>query len=234
VPDWQQREALLKRFACGLLGDGLENEKTKAIYLKAAKLAKWEPQIDDKLSKEDKAKRKKAALEEVLKKFDAEFKKIARRTTFFGYGDLKNLVESKTMAKIQPTKAKSDPPTLAEAMNEALGEVDSAVNLSAYRNRFLGQDSPPFEEFFLLVFLFAESDESHKLEIKDEDKEAIYLALDRIPGFQGDKLKVSGQESIKEDDICNKLNTYLGVYFAEWKMRKQLKEEEEARNRGGD
>ncbi|MGO8899875.1 MAG: ATP-binding protein [Isosphaeraceae bacterium] len=228
LPDRQRREALLKRFACDLLGDGLESKETKEKYLKAAKLDKWELKFDDTMSKEEKGKQKRAALEGALKKFESDFAVIASKTTFYGYGDLKNLVESRTMTKIQ---ADHDAPNFADAMGAAREEVDSAVNLSAYRNRFKGEDQPPFEEFFLLLYLLAESKET----LDNDDKETIYLALDRIPGFQGDNLTfLLNQKSIKENAICDKLNSYLSTCFSEWKERKRRNEEAELRKQARD
>jgi hypothetical protein len=222
VPDRKRRRALLERFASELLEGGLENKATREAYLKAAQMKDWPPKFDANTSVKDQYEKKLAAVKEAVGRCGADLDMIAARTPFYGYGDLKNLVASRTMMKILSSKVT---PSLADAMKEATSEVEPAVNLSAYRSRFKSADEAPFEEFFLLVYLLAESGQTLSKEDKDkllsaEDEESIYDALDRIPGSQEKTLdQFLDQKFIKEKKIGAQLKKFLRRCFGEWKER---------------
>jgi hypothetical protein len=77
---------------------------------------------------------------------------VLRETTLFGWGDLKNLVESRTKVV-----AGMDLEGFARALAEGTDKVESAVSLSSYRSRFDAGGSDPVEEFLLLLYLVAEA-----------------------------------------------------------------------------
>jgi hypothetical protein len=77
---------------------------------------------------------------------------LLTQTAFFGWGDLKYLVESTVKPGSGLTTA-----TLCEALAAAAGRLQPAVNLSAYRRRLEGSGPYPVEEFFLVAYLLVDA-----------------------------------------------------------------------------
>jgi ATPase family associated with various cellular activities (AAA) len=128
---------------------------------------------------------------------------ILAKTVLFGWGDLKNLVESKM--KFGPGL---DFRSLAEGLEKAVGEVDSAVSLNSYDLRFKVGGSHPFEEFLLLLYLIAETDR----DLSREEEQAIQPILDI-----GDALSKSAdfarRTRIKDETVYGRVSKYLGGYL---------------------
>jgi hypothetical protein len=205
IPDNEQRLNILERFSLQVFKKELDDEEKKKQYGEAAK--------------DDESKRFLEAI--ASQKFgNGEFKAavsaaatndndILRDTTLFGWGDLKNLVESRT--KIEPGMNIS---SLVKAMEVATGKVDSAVSLSAYRSRFEGKGPFPFEEFFILLYLVALG----KKGFSASDEETIYQMLDQIPNFEEEGFKYLRQERIvKEQIICDDVAKHLEGVIANWR-----------------
>ena len=145
---------------------------------------------------------------------------VAKKTVLYGFGDLKNLIESRVMTKLHTG---TSPPSFAAALAEAKKEMDSSLNLSTYRNRFKGEGQFPFEEFFLLLYLFAESGIP-----VDDDAETILLALGKVQGFPGDNLgPLLKLNHIKEQHISDLLTKHLSKILDEWKQKKNRKRDEQ-------
>ncbi|HJR07768.1 MAG TPA: ATP-binding protein [Pyrinomonadaceae bacterium] len=142
--------------------------------------------------------------------FEAALNKIPTATVLFGWGDLKNLVESRTKVK-EGMNLES----YALALLDARKGLDAAVALSAYRNRFKGNGPFPFEEFFLLLYLVAEAnedDEANKADewFTDSDKETIKQLLDKIPHSKGDIFEyLKKEKAIREDKVSEKVQKYM-------------------------
>ncbi len=90
--------------------------------------------------------------------------KVLARTVFFGWGDLKYLVESTAMAHAGLT-----PATLCKALVDAADGLQPAVNLRAYSTRFVGNEPCPSEEFFIMASLMVETGQP----FSDSDVEVI-------------------------------------------------------------
>jgi adenylate kinase family enzyme len=122
-------------------------------------------------------------------------KLLRQKTCLLGYGDLKNLVEQK--AGLMP---ETDIPAIKVGLLNA--EVDPATNLSAYNNRFqrFRPDGGPYplEEFFLLVYLLAESNK-----MSDGDEEMI----NRVLGVKRDTQTFQSffEKEIKDEFVCGTL-----------------------------
>jgi hypothetical protein len=133
--------------------------------------------------------------------------KIAEKTVLLGWGDLKHLVESKMVDKKQLPIA-----SFAEALAETAGGVESAVTLSAYRSRFDGKGPFPFEEFFLLVYLLAESNKT----LSNQDKETIHQVLDHFPSVDKENFALFLKDrGIRDQEVCNSVYAYLMPTIAE-------------------
>lgn len=211
IPDNEQRLNILERFSLEVFKKELEDKEKKKQYEEAAK--------------DDESKRFLGAI--AGEKFgEGEFKKavsaaatsdndILRDTTLFGWGDLKNLVESRT--KIEPGMNIS---SLTRAMQVATGKVDSAVSLSAYRSRFEGRGPFPFEEFFILLYLVALGEKGFSA----SDEETIHQMLNQIPNFEEESFKYLRQERIvKEQIVCDDVARYLADVIAKWKRETEAK-----------
>jgi len=157
---------------------------------------------------------------------DAEFQsivKIAKETPLYGYSDLKSLIKSGLITKLHPA-AGTPPAKFDDAVKEAKGKVESAVNLRAYRNRFRRGDEFAFEEFFLLLYLYAESEKDLKI-----GEETILLALGKITGFKGDNLeRLQELGYIKESKVLELLKTRLEPFCKDWKERKRKREQQKS------
>lgn len=171
VPDQQQRTELLKRFVLDLFKERLKNIKTRAEY-EAAAGKDGEPRefFDDICA---------GAFTKI--DFDEEIRKaeVLKKTTLYGWGDLKNLIDSKTKI-IAGMTIKS----LAAAIAVATQLVDPSVELSAYRGRLQSRDEPPLEEFFLLVYLYVECEK----EFTGPEKQVVHAALERVHKDGGGEL----------------------------------------------
>lgn len=138
--------------------------------------------------------------------------KIAEKTVLFGYGDLKHLVESKMVDKKKMGLESAK--TLAAAVDAK--KVESAVNLSGYRSRFKEEGPSPSEEFFLLVYLLAESNSN----LSSEDKTAIRQVLECL-FKERDFGKFLENIGIKEKVIRATVAKYLKDLIAKHKKERQ-------------
>jgi serine/threonine-protein kinase RIO1 len=202
IPDKKQRRELIERFVLDLFKEKFRVEKTEQEY--KAKAGRHGPRRDffDDIStgKFRKTKTKfKAALRD---------KDVLKKTALFGYGDLKNLVELKT-----EVESGMDADSLAQALAETTGRVESAVSLSAYRNRFEEKNPPPFEEFFLLLYLVAECGK----EFSTSDRNVIHQVLKGIK-VQGEETFefLRKKEYIEEDAIYDKLYNHRKDILEGW------------------
>lgn len=89
---------------------------------------------------------------------------VLDKTVFFGWGDLKYLVESTAVAN-----PGLDADTIGNALALAADGLQPAVNLPAYSVRFEGRGPYPSEEFFLMAYLVVESGRK----FSDSDLEVI-------------------------------------------------------------
>lgn len=101
---------------------------------------------------------------------------VLAATALFGRGDLSNLVNLRV--RITDTQ---DAVSTAKALAVAAADIEPATSLASYRARFDGKSQYPFEEFFLLVGLIAESERK----FSDGEREVVHLALNRVQGFNG-------------------------------------------------
>jgi hypothetical protein len=200
LPDQKQRLRMLEQFTLKVFEKELEDKKKREMYEEAAKADDSKRAFFEDISKkrDDKAGKKfekinfKAAMEG--KHIPGEGRKnILKETVFFGWGDLKNLVESKTVIEHG-----MDINSLADALAEARGKVESAVSLDAYGSRFADARNPyPIEEFFLLIYLVGECNEK----FSPSDRRAINCVLSRIREDQGDDFELVKQKHIKEEAV---------------------------------
>ena len=205
IPDQEQRLRILQYFTRKVFKRVFADKKKREEYAEAAKT----PDQENFFRAVSKKKLRARQFDKAVKD-----KGILRETALFGWGDLKNLVESKT-----EVKAGMDFESFAATLAKDLGQVDSAVSLSAYHSRFDGDAQPPFEEFFLLLYLVAESQKG----FTDSDKRTIHHVLDAIPDFKGDDFK-SIERSIKEGAVVGKVQKHLKKILDEWKRNKREKE----------
>ena len=206
IPDQRQRLRILQHFTRKVFKRIFADEQKRAEYKQAAGTSG--PAYDFYRAVTRREFRA-TQFEDAVKKRD-----ILRDTALFGWGDLKNLVESKT-----EIKAGMDFNSFADAMAKDIRQVDSAVSLGAYHSRFDGDGPPPFEEFFLLLYLAAESE----VELNNSDKRTIYHFMDAIPDFQGDDFKQL-EKSIKEAAVRREVEKYMKDILADWKTIKEQRE----------
>ena len=74
-------------------------------------------------------------------------------------------------------------------------DVAICREVATYRSRFEGPDATPFEEFFSLVYFYAECDQ----ELTTCDKDAVRKALKGIEKLGGDDLTYLNRERFIED-----------------------------------
>lgn len=98
---------------------------------------------------------------------------LLTQTAFFGWGDLKYLVESTAKPGSGLTTA-----TLCGALAAAAGRLQPAVNLSAYRRRFEGSGPYPAEEFFLLAYLLVDAAAAGGAVFSAADEEQIERVIE--------------------------------------------------------
>ena len=134
---------------------------------------------------------------------------VLKNTVLLGWGDLKNLVKSKTKYELGMSIA-----DFAIALAKASTTADSAVSLSAYGSRFDKGGEPPIEEFFLLLYLMAESEKP----LAASEKQTILQILRNIPGFQGEVISLWKDKHIKELHVAETVQEYLsaGGILIEW------------------
>ncbi|MGB7922198.1 MAG: ATP-binding protein [Pyrinomonadaceae bacterium] len=206
IPDQGQRLKLLGRFVLSFFKEKFKDPHTKQEYKNRAR-RKGQRDFFDAISK---GKLRMPAFEAALKD-----KNVLAETVLLGWGDLKNLVELKTT--VEPgVEIKS----LAASLAKAAEQVDSAVSLSAYQNRFEGKGPFPFEEFFLVLYLVAESGR----ELSTSDMQAIRHVLKKIPDFQGYNFDILRKEGyVKEKAICDKVQEHVTGMLAEPKSEPPVK-----------
>ncbi|MDT5061038.1 MAG: hypothetical protein QOH63_1497 [Acidobacteriota bacterium] len=210
IPDQAQRLILLQRFVLDLFAKIFENdEKRKEYEDKAGKRgSKFDFFTDISKKRDDYSEKifEKAKFEEAVRE-----EKVLEKTALFGYGDLKNLVELH-----MDVDSVADANSLAVALREATDNVESAVSLSAYRNRFEERNTNPYEEFFLLLYLIAET----KREFTSPDMQAIHHVLDQISNFQGAKeFERLKKEYIEEDEVYDILKNRRKDILKGWKKK---------------
>lgn len=217
VPDQEQRLEIIKRFTRKIFDKEFEDKKKKEEYLQAAndttKLDFFNfvsgGECDSQAAQANKI-RFKDALENAHHLGNIS-KNVLKETVLFGFGDLKNLVESKVKIK-----AGMDFNSFADALAVVTFSGDAAINLSAYRSRFGDDKNPsPFEEFFLLLYLCQECEK----ELKDSEKETIRRALCRLSDENWDNLN----QPPTEEDFDVRLNDYIVEVAIRDKVREYIK-----------
>lgn len=198
IPDQQRRLKIIEDFAIKAVQKELEDNYKKQEYEKAAQKGASKRFLEAIRNK----KFKNGELRNAVKTAAEAGRDVLKETVLFGWGDLKNLVESKT--KLNPGM---DIKSLVASLGKATGEVDSAVSLSAYDRRFEGKGAFPFEEFFLLLYLLAES----KAELSNQDQKTIGSVLAHICTFPDEPLdkKLLKERGIKDNVIFAKVENYL-------------------------
>lgn len=195
VPDQQRRRRILARFVIEVLQEKFADTHTKEAYEKAATESAPNQFLKAILSEEPDAE-----LANLLETEANAVATILDSTVLFGWGDLKNLVESQT--KFQPGM---DINSLVASLREAREKVDSAVSLSLYQRRFEAKGGPfPFEEFFVLLYLLAESNK----ELSPKERETIGWFLARMDDFYEKKFDLK-EKDIKDALIFEKVRSYL-------------------------
>jgi hypothetical protein len=127
---------------------------------------------------------------------------IPASTVLWGFGDLKNLVESNTRAHPLPPLS-----SIVQTLIDGVQEVESDIRLKSYKSRFAGDGEYPFEEFFLLLFQLTES----RTELSRQDEEVIDHVLALIPHFTADLcVGLLKEQGIKDSKlICDRLSPYF-------------------------
>jgi hypothetical protein len=194
VPDQKRRRKIFERFVIEVLEGKFADIQTKEAYRNAATESAPKQFLEAILSKEPDAE-----LANLLQTADNTVKDILEKTVLFGWGDLKNVVESQT--KFQPGM---DINSLVASLREATGKVDSAVSLSLYQRRFEGEGPFPFEEFFLLLYLLAESNKK----LSQKDRETIGWFLAHMDDFYEETFDLK-EKGIKDNLIFEKVRSYL-------------------------
>ena len=228
IPDQERRRKLIERFVLERFEAELENEQTGQKYKDDAgtrgKKHDFFEDISRKFGKGEVKEFKKTkvkfeeALEDLnLRKKRGEEENILQKTVLYAWGDLKNLVDSKLNIS-----EGMDIESLAVALAEATEAVDSTVSLGAYRSRFKTEDQPPYEEFFLLLYLCAESNKA----LTASDKEAIRTALTQIQDFeQNGLLFLSNEGYIKDEQVIQVVEEY-GEYKAQAQAYREALEQQ--------
>jgi hypothetical protein len=130
--------------------------------------------------------------------FGQALQNVLGKTALFGWGDLKNLVESRT--KIEAGMSLED---FARALAHGTDKVESAVSLSAYRSRFGAGGPDPFEEFFLLLYLVAEVEGK----LQDSDVAVLQHVLKFVPRKQ--RTSYEYLKAVKHEGAQKALKEYL-------------------------
>jgi len=127
---------------------------------------------------------------------------IVESTVLWGFGDLKNLVESTTRAEPLP-----DITAVVQMLLVAAKEVEPEIRLSSYQSRFEEKGAYPFEEFFLLLLQLAEVEKS----LSRRDQEVVDHVLKQIPDFSKERFgQLLKEQGVKDSEhICDRLRVYL-------------------------
>lgn len=206
IPDREQRLRILERFTLKVFERELEDKTKRKVYEEAAQGGEPERAFFEDISKnregEPEKRFGKIAFREAM-----EDKHILRETALFGWGDLKNLVESKL--KVKPGMTID---SLADALAKATEKVDAAVSLDAYRSRFADRRNPfPIEEFFLLIYIAGEGDEKFSL----LDERTINHVLRRIRKEHGADFELLKEKYSSEEAVSKKVGGLWVRLFAE-------------------
>lgn len=129
-------------------------------------------------------------------------------TVFFGWGDLKYLVESTATADPALTDA-----TLCNALVNAAGRLQPAVNLPSYRVRFRGRGPYPSEEFFLMAYLMVEAGRA----FSDSDKvviKRVAKTLKLTKANYDDCMFSSSRRQVKDKGVADVLKPALLPHLA--------------------
>jgi adenylate kinase family enzyme len=199
IPDEQERLRILQTFVQKMLTKELRDPAKNEQYKSAATTAdqqKFYAAIGSKAFADE--------FDSAVRKPAKDGTGILAKTVLFGWGDLKNLVESKM--KFEPGM---DFSMLVARLEAAAAEVDSAVSLSSYALRFRKGGSHPFEEFLVLLYLIAETNRHLSPEEKKTLKPILKNMGDAFERFDD----FSVRTRIKDLAVFQRVTEYVKPYL---------------------